>query len=230
MGKYRITSAESMERVIREVGIIPFFSNAVPGYSIEEMTDPEDWFLTNGDVLGPWDWKIDCVQSGGIAYGKFLCGGKASFATVEWYREVMNIRRASLSPDENGRKILAYLDEAGSFGIREVRGLLGVKKSVADAAVGKLQHQCRVVTGDITRVYRGPNLSYKGWQVSSFCSPESLFGDDVPFAGFPGFPFGDGESSLRTENSPEESLELLVSHISALFPSASRDKILRVLK
>ena len=50
--------------------------NAIPGYSVEEHTLPEFWFTE--EQLGPWDWKIDCVQSGEIAYGKFLWGRKAA--------------------------------------------------------------------------------------------------------------------------------------------------------
>ena len=53
-------------------------------------------------TLGPWDRKIECVRAGDIAYGKFLCGGKAAFATIRWYRELMNIRRAAHEPDAAG--------------------------------------------------------------------------------------------------------------------------------
>ena len=90
-----IDSPERMIEVIRENGIIPFFRCGVPGWSIEEMTAPGCWFTDeeDGGTLGPWDWKIEAVREGDIAYGKFL-GGKAAFATVEWYRELMNWRRS----------------------------------------------------------------------------------------------------------------------------------------
>ena len=52
---------ESMLRLIREFGLVPFFANPIPGYSVEEHTPAECWFTE--DNLGPWDWKIDCVQS-----------------------------------------------------------------------------------------------------------------------------------------------------------------------
>lgn len=89
-----IDSPERMTEVIRKYGIIPFFSGPVPGWSISEMTDPAYWFGgENEEELGPWDWKIEAIREGDIAYGKFL-GGKAAFATVEWYRELMNWRRS----------------------------------------------------------------------------------------------------------------------------------------
>ena len=89
-----IVSAETMLRTVSSCGLVPFFENAIPGYSVEEMTDPYWWFDGEGGVLGPWDWKIDCVQSGDIFYGKYLCGGKAAFSTLKWYRELRNFRQS----------------------------------------------------------------------------------------------------------------------------------------
>ncbi|MBQ0043697.1 MAG: hypothetical protein KBT05_01595 [Bacteroidales bacterium] len=86
-----IDCPEAMIETVREFGIIPFFRNPVPGWSIEDMTAPGCWFDTDG-VLGPWDWKIEVVRDG-IAYGKML-GDRAAFATEEWYRELMNYRRS----------------------------------------------------------------------------------------------------------------------------------------
>ena len=233
MAGIRIDSAETMERVIREVGFIPFFRNRIPGFSIQEMTPREYWFDGEEGILGPWDWKIECVRSGDIAYGKFLCGGKASFATVEWYREIMNLQRSRFSPDEAGEKILGYISTHGSISIKEVRGLLEVRKSAADAAIARLQRQCRVVTGDLTRVYRGPNLKYSGWQVATFCRPEDIFTGDSSFQAFtsiPGFPFKADSDPLHTDHSPEESLEVLVDHILSISPSpAARKDVMKIL-
>ena len=134
-----------MYRAILEAGIIPFFRNPIQGYSIEERTAPEYWFDGDAGVLGPWDWKIDCIQSGDIVYGKFL-GGKAAFATVEWYREIRAWRLSRLSPDTSGQKILNFIGKNGAISIKEVRELLGVKKAAADTAIARLQMQCRVVS------------------------------------------------------------------------------------
>ena len=111
---------------------------------------------------------------------------------------------------------MEYLEKQGSITIKEVRNLLGVKKGQADAAICKLMQQCRVVTGAIERVYRGPEQVYNGWQVSYFCTPESLFED-----------YG----TLQTEHTPEESLEFLIDHITKLTGGmASRKQVLKVLK
>ena len=206
-----ISSASEMEHAIREAGLIPFFRNVIPGYSIQELTKPGYWFDDGEDELGPWDWKIDCVLSGDIAYGKFLCGNKAAFATLPFYRELANWRRATTQPTEDGKLIMDYLNQHGSITIRQVRALLGVKKGAADAAVSRLQHQCLVVTGVIERVYNGPDHTYKGWQ-----TPEALFGSD---------------ELLHTSNTPEESLAFLKTHISSLSgDSLTPKQIQKVLK
>lgn len=225
----RIISAETMLQTIQEMGIVPFFENDIPGFSVEEMTSMDNWFDTQENLsYTPWDWKIPCVQSGEIAYGKFL-QGKAAFATVEWYAELRNYRRAQAKyqPDEAQKKILEYMAENGSAGIKEVRLLLGIKKGAADSLIAKLMQQCRVVTGDITRVYRGPDLHYNGWQVSSFCTPEALFDTPaVPF--FAGFEKAMG-SDLDVDHSPEESYARLHEKIRSLFPEATDKQIAKLL-
>ena len=225
-----VFSAETMLDAIEALGIVPFFENPILGYSIEEMTPRENWFDGQEDLrLTPWDWKIPCVQSGDVAYGKFLWGGKAAFATVEWYAELMNWRRSQekYQPLPDQQRVLDYLAEHDTISIKEIRALLGVKKSAADALMTRLQMQCRVVTGDITRVYRGPDLHYNGWQVSSFCTPESLFcADALPGPG--GFPFG-AARTLEVDHSPDESLERLVEHVREIAPQATEKQILKML-
>ena len=165
---------------IRAAGIIPFFKGPVPGFSIEELTPPEHWFYTS-EELGPWDWKIAAVQSGDIAYGKFLCGGKAAFATVEWYAHLRNWRLSlpEFQPDTSGLRVLELAAEQGSVSSADIRRLLGIKKAAADGVSSRLMHQTRLLIGDIERVYRGPSLKYSGWQHCSFCTPEALFSADV---------------------------------------------------
>lgn len=199
----RVGNKEEMQSLILRYKLVPFFSNPIPGYSIEEHTPLDLWFTE--ESLGPWDWKIDCVQSGDIAYGKFLCGGKAAFATVDVYRELMNWRRASprYRPTADQQKVLDYTLEHGSVSAAEVRKLMGIKKSAADTLLARLQMQTRLVTGDISRVYRGAELTYNGWQRSSFCTPEALFEElDFPFPGFK-------PRSLTSTLRPEESLAFL---------------------
>lgn len=192
-----------MLKLIKEYKLIPFFANPIPGYSVEEHTPADLWFTEEN--LGPWDWKIDCVQSGDVAYGKFLLGGKSAFATVDVYREILNWRRSlsKYQPNAAQLKVLEYMHEQGSISVAEVRKLMNMKKSAADAMMSKLQLSTHVIIGDISRVFRGPELKYSGWQRCSFCSPEALFEElDFPFPGYT-------PRTLKSSLTPGESLEFL---------------------
>lgn len=227
----KIVSPESMVAAIREVGIIPFFKGPVPGFSVEEMTPPEHWF-DSSEELGPWDWKIAAVQSGDIAYGKFLCGGKAAFATVEWYAHLHNwkLSQARFEPDAAGRKVLELLDEKGSVGSKDIRQLLGLKKAAADGVVTKLANGTRLLIGDIQRVYRGPTLKYSGWQTCSFCTPEALFGAEDSGPVFGGFSPFSAENPLEVACTPEESYAALLEHLRELLPEAREKDIRKLLE
>ncbi len=198
-----VRDQEGMLSLIQEFQLVPFFVNIIPGYSIEEHTPPELWFTDEN--LGPWDWKIDCIQSGDVAYGKFLYGGKAAFATVDVYREIINWRRSlpKYKPSPDQQKVLDYIEEHGSVSVSDVRQLMGLKKSAADALLSKIQMQARIITGDISRVYRGADLKYSGWQRSSFCTPEALFEEmDFPFPGYK-------PRTLKSSLTPAQSLDFL---------------------
>lgn len=221
----KVTDSLSMLEAIKTCGIIPFFENPVTGFSIEEMTPPGSWF-TDED-LGPWDWKVDVVQSGEIVYGKFLCGGKAAFATPEWYAHLRNWRlsQEKYKPTTEGRKVLKLIEKEGSCVSRQVRELLNVKKSKSDSVLANLMNGTRLIIGDIQRVYKGPNLEYKGWQTASYCTPESLF--ERPAEDFG--PWHIGGSTLKCDCSPEESYSTLRNHIMGLFPEATEKQLDKII-
>lgn len=232
-----------MHEAILAAGIIPFFKGPVPDFSIEELTPPEHWFYSS-DELGPWDWKVDCVQAGDIVYGKFLCGGKAAFATLEWYAHLRNWRRSlpEFEPDAVGRKVLELAAEQGSVSSGEIRKLLGIKKAAADGVSSRLMHQTRLIIGDIERVYRGPSLKYSGWQHCTFCTPEALFSADASTAGGPnpqagsptplfgGFSPFSASDPLDVGCTPAESRQALLQHLRNLLPFASGPSIVSLLR
>lgn len=231
--KIQIRCSEDMDTAIREFGILPFFANAVPGFSVEELTPPSH-FLTD-DELGPWDWKIDALGSGDIAYGKFLFGGKAAFATESWYRDIMNYRRAMAKYQPGGieKEVWEEIRDRGAMTSAELRKRFGVKKNKIDTILMHLMNDTLVVTGAIQRVFRGPDLHYDGWQRSSFCTPDAIFGDeDCGGTDFEAI-FIRREAPARTLSaqagrSPEESLAALKGHVRSLFPDIS-DKQLKAV-
>ncbi len=176
----RIDSPEAMTAAIKACGIIPFFECPIAGYSIEEMTPREYWF-DGEDTLGPWDWKIEAVQTGQIAYGKFLLGGKAAFATADCYRDLLNWRRSlpKYALRESDRQAYDAVCRAGGLSTRELRRICGLKKGQMDAICTRLEQQTRLVIGDFERVYKGQFLEYSGWQLATLCRPEDLFEFDL---------------------------------------------------
>ena len=220
-----IKSPESMLDTVRALGIVPFFVNGIHGFSVEELTEGGFWF--DDDTLGPWDWKIHLVQSGEIAYGKFLLGGKSAFATVPWYRELVNYRRSlpKYAPEGLQKEVLDFIISRGSVTVRELRVEFSLKKNQVDAILTKLENQTRIVIGDIKRVYRGEDLHYNGWQTASFCTPDELFAPS-------GVPFGPlkAEPALSDNlHSPSDSYALLREHILSIAPEATEKQILKLL-
>ena len=80
-----INSMEDLITLIREVGFVPFFSNEIEGFSIEEHIDPALWYDT-GDTWEAWDWKGPVIRKAKCAYGKFL-KGKAMYISAKWFPE-----------------------------------------------------------------------------------------------------------------------------------------------
>ena len=259
-----VYSPESMINAIKEIGIIPFSKNTVPGWSIQEITDPDFWFTTS-DQLGPWDWKVEAVREG-IVYGKFI-SRKSAFATVEFYRHLMNWRRSlpKYQIPVGGRfkaktlddklmllfspTLLASIRERESLDSSEIRPLLeglvpqearkrigghlekyllpNIKKQAVDFLIQYLDMGTWTIVGDITRVYRGPNCEYKGWQKNSITTPDLLF---EVFSQPSENPFWTKYLEPCTENeilvncTPDESREILIAQVVKFYPG-TRSKL-----
>ena len=84
-----IHSKEDLAAMIQQVGILPFFTNSVPGWSVEEHIDPAVWFT---DKEGPWEWKGQLASEKNCVYGKFI-RNKAAFISPEWFPDLANWRR-----------------------------------------------------------------------------------------------------------------------------------------
>ena len=257
-----VYSPESMINAIKEIGIIPFSKNIVPGWSIQEITDPDFWFTTS-DQLGPWDWKVEAVHEG-IVYGKFI-GGKAAFATLEAYSHLMNWRRSlpkyriavcGASEMKNlEERIAAYLSptllncicERESLESSEIKNLLedrvpqetrklvggciekylipNIKRPAIDLLLQYLEMGTWTIVGDITRVYKGPNCEYKGWQKNSITTPELLFGSFSQPSENPSWarhlePCT--ENAILADCTPEESREILISMVEKFYPGTRK--------
>lgn len=267
-----IDSHESMSAAIRKVGIIPFVRSSVPGWSVEELTAKGSWFWDDDaeGVLGPWDWKIEVIAEGDIAYGKFI-RNKAAFATVEYYRHLMNWRRSqpkyrmAVGEDYAGQThmdqlyrhlsptLLSAVKELGSVEGSDIRKILSerttveqrsrikgcmekyllptVKRTAADYLNQYLEMGTWTVVGDFRRVYRGPNLEYKGWQKSSITTPDELFGSYSPSNNEPFWArfVEERSGSAMPDCTPEQSRDAIISKILENFPSADPKELLKLI-
>lgn len=96
-----------------------------------------------------------------------------------------------------------------------------VTKQAVDFLLGFLDMGTWTVIGDITRVYRGPNCEYKGWQRNTITTPDALFkvfdspGNNPFWAKFVEEDKGNDDIA---NCSPEESRQLLIDRLTGFFP------------
>ena len=100
-----------------------------------------------------------------------------------------------------------------------------VTKQAVDFLLGFLDMGTWTVIGDITRVYRGPNCEYTGWQRNSITTPDALLGAGLESVDAPSWAkFVETEPAvpLQAGCSPEESRQFIIDHLTSLFPDGSK--------
>ena len=86
-----LTSAAELQALINEIGYLPLFAGSIPGFSVQEMTDPAAWF-SDDPAIDPWLWRDQLSTAGEVAYGKFF-EQKAGFISREFLPSFCNLRR-----------------------------------------------------------------------------------------------------------------------------------------
>ncbi len=232
---------QMVENVALEIGFLPFFSNGVAGFSIEEHTPRQLWFSDEED--GPWEWKGPIIIQGSCAYGKFF-RGKAGFVSLQWLPDLINVRRASykMRPLKDSKEKMVYKtivenesrlttelrnDCGFSSSTRKVKdGLLekalkeanGVKtprkqkSDSLDSILSRLQMSSYICIADFEYKYDKHGKRY-GWGIARYTTPELMYGEEV----------------LQCPRTAEESRERILSHLTSVFPDADKDCIARLL-
>ena len=198
-----VHSAEELLGVIERVGFMPLFANGVPGFSVENMTDPSCWWC--GDpAVDPWEWRAELARSGRVAYGKFY-GGRAGFVSREWFPCFCNYRRDGYDFDaryEDGKagyreKLLmdlfvpqgvdmwkidpSSLEEAGcakslyTFEMKDRGGFGKGGERGFESVLTKLQMGAYVCVEDFRQRVNKKGEAY-GWAVAVMTLPEYLWG------------------------------------------------------
>ena len=218
-----IRTIDDLEQAVEELGFLPYFTNSIPGFSIEEHVDPRAWF---GDAPGTWEGKGPVINDLGCAYGKFF-ERKAVYISKDWFCDFANYRRDGYDFDARyedglapyGDKTLYELVEANSPVLsRRLKALGDYRKGGNkgfDTRITRLQSQGYVLISDFVYMVDKNGNEY-GWGVAEYSTPEHFLG--ASFA------------EHVYDHQPQESYERIREHLHRILPDASDQAIRRVLK
>ena len=179
-----IRSADDLADMVQDWGFLPLLKNGIPGFSVEEHTPPDLWFVDGVD--GPWEWKGPVIRVTGCAYGKFFWG-KAGFISKEWFPDFANYRRDGYDFDaryDDGlakyqdKMVYDVLADHPSLLSKEWRRLCGIaKRGEFDGIVSRLQMLGYVTTVDFEYA-RDRHGNRYGWGLARYATPEALWSED----------------------------------------------------
>ncbi len=224
---FKVSSMKDLTDLIDEVGFVPFFTNEIRGFSLEDHIGPKCWYHDGDNGFWPaWEWKGPVIQEKYCAYGKFL-RNKAMYISSEWFPDFANFRRDGYDFDAR------YEDGLASYHDKELYELLDKIAPVSsktlkregnygknghkgfDTMVTRLQKQCYIITSDFKYSVDKFGNEY-GWGVAEYSTPEKFMGKQF--------------SDSVYKRTPEESYERVVNHLSKILPEADRASIERILK
>ena len=228
---FYIRTKEDLVAAVEKVGILPYFSNSIPGFSLEEHCAPGVLFSDTGDDT--WAWKGPVIRATSCAYGKFF-EKKAAYVRQDLFCDLANYRRDGYDFDALWDDGLARFQDKQLYELivkkapvlsRDLRETGGYAyngrwqktegKKGFDPSVTRLQEQCYVLISDF--VYTLDKKGHqRGWGVAEYSTPEIFMGEAF------------------TENvykrKPEESYERLMEHLMKLFPAEAEKSLKKFLK
>ena len=212
-----ISTKEQLGALVEEIGFLPFFTSAIPGFSLRDHVDPAVWFTD--DTEGPWEWKGEVG-----AYGK-LFRGKAVFMSPEWYAILACYRRDGYDYEgmyEDGflphdaLPIMAELEKESVIST-DLRARVGLnyKDSGFDKIMNLLQMKCFVLPTSFEYSFDTKGRRY-GWGLARYTFSDKKYGKLI----------AEAEAVYK----PEEAKELLIERVMAICPEASRKQAERLIK
>ncbi len=228
-----ITNRKQLEEAALRYGMLPFFSNKIEGFSIEEMAAPGMLFGGVHGEAGCWEWKGPVIQEQTTAYGKFF-NRKAGFVSLELLPDFLNYRREAypIKGDSPEQMILDLIRTNGGLTSSELRKLIfgspsrkrnpydlvgaadfvKPKRHVLEAPLQRLQMGGRLLIADFEYKLTSRGERY-GWGVALYATPEMWF-----------------DNLAMTARTPAESFEFLVNSLSAKLPGVNRKQIIDLIK
>lgn len=218
-----LRSAELIDSLVQELGFLPFFTNEIEGFSIEENCPPELWF---SDTLeGPWEWKGPIIRMGNCVYGKFF-RGKAGYISLEWFPDFANYRRDGYDFDARfddelasfkDKTVYDTVAEHGSLLSKELKKLCNYCKGGNkgfDTVITHLQMQTYISIADFEYARDKTGKTY-GWGVARYGTPEELYGRELVTGAY--------------KRTPQESRGRILTHLTKILPDAAEMQILKLI-
>lgn len=214
MPQPRIHNAMELEALVQQTGFLPFFSYAIPNFSIEEFTPSRYWFVEGVD--GPWEWRMELARRGVVAYGK-LFAKKAGLVSREWYPDLANYRRNGYDFDaryEDGlashkeKRVMDILLREGPTLSKDLKRLAGFGSGGLkgfDTVITNLQMQTYVTVHSFEYTHDKYGRPY-GWGIARYAVTEDVLGPDVVRGAY--------------NRDPDESKVRIIQHLSIMCPEA----------
>jgi len=219
-----IRTPDALLRFIDEVGFLPLFRNSLPGFSVEERTDPRYWW-TEGP-RDPWEWRMTLAAGGKVAYGKFF-DRKAGFISLRWLPRFANWRRDGYDFDalwdegkagHRAKKIMDLFQDGRrlfSFEAKQAAGFGPEGEKNFEGALTDLEMQTYLVMSDFQQRRNRAGQPY-GWHIALLAAPETVWGRDVVAAAY-------GED-------PAESRAQVLAQIRRSFPGGTEAQLNKIMK
>ena len=210
-----IHSKDDLLSMIHTYGILPFFTNAVQGWSVEENIDPAVWFTSQE---GPWEWKGQLASDKLCVYGKFI-HNKAAFISPEWFPDLANWRRDGydwegwvddgLAPYKD-RLLMEYLEKHPYIMSKVAKRECGFSKG-HDTVLTRLQMQTYIVSADFQYSITKDGKPY-GWGNAVIELADRWLGP------------------VSLKRKPQESFEKMVEHLMKVMPGTDEAVLRKELK
>ena len=191
---FTVRTKQDLIDAVRTFGIVPFFRNSIPGFSLEEHVVPSVWYTSESAEWPVWEWKGPVIFEANCAYGKFF-EKKAAFVSPEWFRELANYRRDGYDFDaryddglssRKDKDLFDLIDANAPVLSRTVKALGNYRKGGRtgfETSLTRLQEQCYVITGDFVYPVDGTGTATagarrstprpKGFSARSFPTPST---------------------------------------------------------
>ena len=231
MKQFVLNDRKDLIEAVAYYGFLPFFANAIEGFSIEEMTPARRWFT---EESGPWEWKGPVISEGDCVYGKFF-DKKAGFVSNRWFPDFANVRRDGYDfdarfedglashKDEYLYNLIASRHSILSKDAKIIGGYMKPKKTGRDewqprkgfdTTITKLQMQGYIITSDFEYEI-GKNGQPYGWGIARYATPEEYLGRRFT-----------GKVYART---PEASRKRILNHLKRVLPDTDEGYLVRLV-